>query len=146
MDEQHSLDNLRDIFVPEAPSLWPPATEFWLLVAVLIVAVAIVVFQWRRALRANAYRRAGLALLKGAGTVHEVSVILKRVALSAFPREQVASLYGDEWAAFLRKTCTQKDFAPLVQAEPDTPVSTDVMRLADVWIRHHRGPSAVAGG
>lgn len=141
MDERHSLDRLRDIVVPEAPPIWPPAPEFWLLLFTLLFAVFIVVFQWRRARRANAYRRAGLALLPGADTVHEISVILKRVALAAFPREQVASLYGDEWLAFLRATGGRHDFQPLIELAPDTPADRATKRLAATWIRHHRIPT-----
>ena len=146
MDERYSLDQLRDIVVPEPPPLWPPATEFWLLLIVVVVSIAIVVFQWRQRQRANAYRRAGLALLHRAGTVHEISVILKRVALAAFPREQVASLYGADWAAFLNTTCSRRDFTPLLQVEPDTPAGADIKRLASAWIRHHRVPSAAEDG
>ena len=145
MDERYSLDNLRDIVVPESPPPWPPAPEVWLLLVAVIAVVAIFLYQRRRQRRANAYRRAGLALLHQAGTVHEISVILKRVALAAFPREQVASLYGEDWSAFLRQTCARRDFSPLVQAIPDTPASKKVRRLAAAWIRHHRVPRGPGG-
>ena len=144
MDERYSLDNLRDIVVPEPPSLWPPAPEAWLLLVVVIAAVTTVLYQWRRRRRANAYRRAGLSLLHEAGTVHEISVILKRVALAAFPREQVASLYGEEWAAFLSQTSGRRDFSPLIQVAPDTPVDNKARRLAATWIRRHRPPRGKA--
>lgn len=145
MDEQTSLDNLRDILVPEPPPLWPPAPGVWLLLGILIAAATILFFQWRRARQANAYRRAGLSLLNHADTVHEISVILKRVALAAFPREQVASLYGEEWAAFLRRSCAQGDFSPLVRALPDARAGDEVRRLAATWIRGHRVPRGSVG-
>ncbi len=140
MDERYSLDNLRDIVLPEAPLLWPPAPGFWLFFGIVTAAVLILVSQWVRARQANAYRRAGLALLKGAGTVHEVSVILKRVALAGFPRVQVASLYGEDWADFLSQTCGGWDFSPLVEETPDTPADKKARRLAATWIRRHRIP------
>ena len=145
MDERYSLDNLRDIVLPEPPALWPPAPEVWLLLVVVVAAGATLLYQWRRQRQANAYRRAGLELLHRAATLHEISVILKRVALAAFPREQVASLYGEEWAAFLRQTYGRRDFSPLVQVTPDTPADNKARRLAATWIRHHRVPRGPAG-
>jgi len=68
----------------------------------LIAGVAILVYQWRLRRQENAYRRAGLALLARAETAHEISVILIRVALAAFPREQAASLVGEDWRGFLK--------------------------------------------
>ena len=146
MDERYSLDNLRDIVVPEPPPLWPPAAEIWWLLAIFGLTLAILLFQWRRARSRNAYRRAGFALLDDAGTVHEISVILKRVALAAFPRDQVASLYGEDWGGFLQQTCPRCDFLPLVRAKPDTPASSEVRRLAGTWIRHHQVPRRAVGG
>jgi len=140
MDEKYSLVNLRDIVVPDPPPLWPPAPEVWLLLGIALLAAIILFYQWRRAWQHKAYRRAGLALLDGASTVHDVSVILKRVALTVFPREQVASLYGEDWAAFLEQTYSRHDFSVIAQAKPDEQASRKIARLAAAWIRHHRVP------
>ena len=69
-----------------------------MLLAILASIAFILIYQRRQARKRDAYRRAGLALLDGVSTVHDVSVVLKRVALAAYPREQVASLYGEDWA------------------------------------------------
>lgn len=108
------------------------------MLGIILLAAGILLYQRRRAIKRNAYRRAGLALLKGAGSMHDVSVILKRVALAAFPREQVASLYGADWSDFLQQTCAGRDFSLIAQAEPDAAASRNVIRLATAWIRHHR--------
>jgi hypothetical protein len=144
MDEQYSLSNLRDIHVPEPPPWWPPAPELWLLLAILIAALAILFYQWRQFRRRNAYRKVGLSLLADAGTAHEVSVVLKRVALAAYPREQVASLVGDDWTAFLRQTGAKGDVSPLVDAPPDRTASNALKRVAGAWIKGHRVPRAGA--
>ena len=97
MDEnQYSLSNLRDIIVPDAPPIWPPAPGIWVALGIVVGIVLLIVWRLYKARKRNAYRRAGLQLLSGTETVHDVSVLLKRVALAAFPREQVASLYGDD--------------------------------------------------
>lgn len=143
MDDRYSLNNLYDIVVPEQPPLWPLANEVWWLLALLAMVVAVVVFQRRQAKKRNAYRQAGLALLEGASTVHDVSVILKRVALVAYPREQVASLYGEEWAGFLQQTYKRRNFSIITQAETNQPADRKVMKLAASWIVHHRASSSM---
>ncbi|MEN8174678.1 MAG: DUF4381 domain-containing protein [Pseudomonadota bacterium] len=140
MDDQYSLSNLRDITLPDPPALWPPAPEVWLLLAILMTGVVILIYQWRRFRRRNAYRRAGLVLLTGAHTVRDLSVILKRVALAVFPREQVASLYGEDWTTFLQRTYARRDFSMITQADPEAAASRKAARLAAAWIRHHRPP------
>lgn len=148
MDEnQHSLSNLRDIFIPDAPPFWPPAAGAW--VALGLVAAILLLVAWRLHTVRNryAYRKAGLLLLPGAETVYDVSVVLKRVALAVFPRAQVASLYGDDWAAFLHKTCPRSYFRMLVSSDSGAAPGEDLVELASTWIRHHRVPKAtVAAG
>lgn len=128
------LSRLRDVVPPEAPSWWPPADGVWVLVAILLALVFLGFATWRRRRRANAYRRAGLALLATAETVRDVDVVLKRVALAVFPRATVAPLYGPEWASFLRRT-GPGDFDVVDPAGPATP---ELLATARRWIRHHR--------
>ena len=86
-------------------------------------------------------------LLGRAETAYDVSVVLKRVALAVFPREKVASLYGDDWAAFLHKTCPRSYFKPLVSNDSGTEPNEELVELAGTWIRHHRVPKAtIAAG
>lgn len=144
MDDKYSLNNLYDIVVPEQPPLWPLASEVWWLLLMLVVLVAVMVFQWRQAKKRNAYRLAGLALLQGADTVHDVSVILKRVALSAYPREQVASLYGEDWAGFLQQTYKRRNFSIITQSEMNQPADRKMIKLAASWIQHHRAPPSMS--
>ena len=73
-----SLDNLRDIVVPPSVPWWPPAPGWWVVFALLTLAIA--VFAWRRwrAWHANAYRREALRELQAATSAAEVAEILKR--------------------------------------------------------------------
>lgn len=138
-----SLQNLRDIVVPQPPPLWPPAPGVWVVLIVVLCALVALFLWWHRARARSAYRRAGLALLDGAGTARDVDVILKRVALAAFPRPRVAPLYGDDWVTFLDSTCSRARFAPIAAAEPGAAATPELRRLAGTWIRHHR---ATEGG
>lgn len=142
-EDTASLGNLIDIVVPEPPSLWPPAPGVWVVLLVALVLAAAVVLAWRRARARTAYRRAGLALLEDARNHREVDVILKRVALAAFPRPTVAPLYGDDWAAFLDGCCSRTRFADLASVNGDGEISHELRSLARTWIRHHRSPSGI---
>ena len=141
MDEdQYSLDNLRDIVIPEPPPLWPLAPGMWVLLGLIFLTLLLIVWRWRAARKKNAYRKAGLVLLNNARSARDISVLMKRVALAAFPREAVASLYGDEWTAFLNKTCPRNDFSALSTTDPDDVPDSTIIGLAASWIRHHRVP------
>jgi len=148
MDENlYSLSNLRDIVIPDAPPYWPPAAGFWVALGMVVTILLFVAWRLHTVRSRNAYRKAGLTLLGSAETSYDVSVVLKRVALAVFPREQVASLYGDDWAAFLHKTCPRSYFKALVSSNSGAEPDKDLVELAAIWIRHHRVPkSTVAVG
>ena len=133
--DPYSLSKLHDIVMPEPVSWWPLAPGVWVLVGFAVVVILVMTWRFYRSRQSNAYRRAGLALLADAGTAHDISVILKRVALVVFPRQHVASLYGQEWIAFLNQTCPRCDFSSLLdkQSAPD-----DLASLARIWINYHQ--------
>ena len=132
-----SLSNLRDIAVPEPPPLWPPAPGVWVLLIIAAAVLLALILCWRRARARNAYRRAGLALLKDARTAREVNIVVKRVALAAFPRSMVAPLWGDAWVAFLDSTCRRARFGSLGVVDPEAEASSKLRSKAGAWIRHH---------
>ena len=83
-----SLENLHGIMEPEAVSLWwPLAPGWWVLIVIVTLASAIAVWRGVRTYRRNAYRRAALAEIDAAdGDLQILPALLKRVALSAYPR------------------------------------------------------------
>jgi hypothetical protein len=117
-----SLERLHDIVAPPAAPWWPPAPGwYWLMGFALVAALYLLVrgiLWWQQ----HRYRREALAewrRLNGrlesaetrTGALAELAALLKRTALSAFPREQVAALTGRDWAAFLDSTMAQPAFA-----------------------------------
>lgn len=102
---------LRDVHVPDAPSLWPLAPGWWLVLAVLGVVIAVVV-------GLRLYRRHRLArwraLFDGSATTSEpatrvaaISELLRRAARRVEP--QADRLQGEAWLGFLDGE-TRKDF------------------------------------
>lgn len=135
--KQASLSDLRDIALPDAPELWPFAPGLWIALALLALVIAAVIYMLRERRKQNAYRRAGLLLLKNANTNYEVSVVLKRVALAVFPREEVAALHGDAWATFLNETGPLK-FEAQTFVSSEQSASTELKSNAAQWIRSHQ--------
>jgi hypothetical protein len=143
-----SLDNLSDIAVPPPVSWWPLAPGWWVVIgiAVLVTAVA----AWKAWLRwqANAYRRAAFDELGKAKTVSAISEILKRTALAAFPRTDVASLSGPAWCQWLSDTMGRQVPTNVAEAltrgvfDRKTQVQTEELRgFVAEWITHHRVPN-----
>ena len=124
--------------MPAAPSFWPPASGFWILVALVLMLLITAAWFTAQTRRRNAYRRAGLTLLQSATTLYEINVVLKRVALAVFPREQVAALHGEDWHRFLQSTCSNAQFSNLKQVDASTPATDSMRAEARTWIRQHR--------
>jgi hypothetical protein len=117
-----ALEKLADIAMP-APTPWTPQTWGW--AALGIALLAIVIWLAARAAkhrRANRYRveaLAGLAALESqmadnrqrAAALAAMPALLKRVALAAWPRAEVAALSGQSWVAFLRSHAGRHGFA-----------------------------------
>lgn len=109
------LSQLRDIHLPPPVSWWPPAPGWWLLLMIFILLILGLWFVYRRHKR-DAWRRTALVELAHLRQqyrsqqftpqhiVGELSVLMRRVAVSYFPREQAAKLSGDEWLAFLDRS------------------------------------------
>lgn len=139
------LDLLEPVPEPPPVSLWPQ-TGGWIVVGV--ASLAIVVWLVRRLVRhrrANAYRRAALREIAAAGEAPvALAEILRRTALAAFPRAQVAGLYGDDWLAFLDRTYggtafqdgAGRAFAMAPYASADA--GDGLEPLAAEWVRRHR--------
>jgi hypothetical protein len=105
-----SLDRLHDVVAPSAAPWWPPAPAwYWFMAAASLALLIIAVIALRQWLR-NRYRHealAELARLEAAQRpefIEHLAELLKRTALSVWPREEVASLTGPEWLAFLNRT------------------------------------------
>lgn len=161
---QKALEGLADIVVP-APVSWTPQTVGWAVLAVLLALGFIVaLWKWRRHALANRYRSEALAELsalaphlqdagaRGAALVG-IAELLKRTAMAAYSRDEVAHLSGTPWVDVLRSR------GPGMSAEVvsllDDLEYLDTRTLAEMtdgearaivdaarqWIRGHRVPA-----
>jgi hypothetical protein len=144
------LERMHDVIEPP-PVAWLPQTDGWWVLlgwALLLTAAGgLKIVQHRRR---NRYRRDALAELDGivstAGPEGAAAIagLVKRTALTAFPRTRVASLYGDSWAGFLSTTGRNDPVidaaAPVIARAayaPDVEMD-DIVPGAARWIRRHR--------
>lgn len=157
-----SLDRLHDIITPPAAPWWPPAPGWYFVigfVCVLLLVVAVRAFiRWQH----NRYRREAVAELarqqaaldnaeQRPRAIAALAELLKRTALSAWPRETVASLNGAAWFAFLDRTGGTDRFSaeagPLLEKAAydareasalDEPKTRELANLVRHWVKQHR--------
>jgi hypothetical protein len=143
------LDLMHDIVMPEAVVM-TPQTEGWLVVAgwsAAVAALAAIKIAQRR--RRDRYRRDALAELDRIDTrsdtaAGEIASIVKRTALVAYPRSEVASLYGAAWAEFLVESAGND--SRVEKAAPrmaDAPYkhgieAKEIIKPAKRWVKVHR--------
>ena len=158
-----ALERLHESPLPD-PVSWMPQTIGWYMVLGLILLAAGRLAYWllRRRWR-NRYRRSALAELdciehdlqrqdRRAESLAAIPDLLKRAALSAYPRAEVASLGGDAWLSFLDRSMASTGFAngdgrllcelayapgSRLSQVPDESIR-GVLRLARRWISTHR--------
>lgn len=152
------LGQLRDIHLPQPISWWPLAPGWYGLLALVVIVVILVGFYLFRRYQKRAIQRLALRQLAnlqqlyqgqtgrqtaGEQIAMELSKLLRRVALSYYPREQVAHLQGQAWLAFLDKTSPQPKFNKQGQVLVTAPYQkyvdddlTILFTLCETWIKY----------
>jgi hypothetical protein len=141
--DPESLD-LRDVHLPEPPPWWPPAPGWWLLFALVLLAGLAAWLYWQR-YRAERPRRMALAELDAVARrcadepqrlASELSIWLRRVALTLQPRIDVAGLTGQDWLDALQRlspgSTLVRDCQQLLLQGPYAPVSASGEELEGV--------------
>jgi hypothetical protein len=156
-----SLEHLFDIVAPPPVPWWPPAPGWFVVGGVLLMLGVWGAWRaWRR-WRAAAYRRAALAewrQLKAQAAdpgpreaaLRRVPELVKRTALAAFPRLEVASLSGEAWLRFLDRSghtdaftrgsgrvLSELAYDPKLAARLNAVAVEDLFRTVRRWIRRH---------
>ena len=157
-----SLQNLNDIVLPAQVGWWPLATGWYILSALLFIVLAWLGYQSLRRWFKNRYRRAALQELRSLAdgmrngehrdsSLRQIPILLKRTALSIYPREQVASLAGKDWRRFLNSRLRNPSFAESVASTLDTVSysagdlsrvdkrsATALLSASRHWLKHHQ--------
>ena len=144
------LDLMHDVVEPDPVARLPETDGWWILLAWAGLLTALGTARLIQHRRRNRYRREALAELERivargpSGSGAAIAALVKRTALTVFPRTEVAALYGDAWAAFL--STTGRNDPVIDAAAPDIAraayapgIDQDaIARGAERWIRRHR--------
>lgn len=139
---QFDPQQLADIHLPDSISYWPIAPGWWIVAALmLILLIATLLWQKNRHSRRFLNHNQRVKLLKSQAqnelkaiysdyknhnnaheSTRQLSVFLRRYALSLYPREKIASVIDEQWLQQLDKLSGSdqysKKFAQLLTAVP----------------------------
>lgn len=144
------LDLLKDPVVPDPVSFLPQTTGWWIVLAWLVAVLLILTWGGLRRWKRNRYRREALKTLRSIeksgdrAVAGDIAMLLRRTALAAYPRPEVASLYGEGWAEFLKRTSRndrliRKSADDLASAAYRADVDASLLvKPARRWIQVHR--------
>jgi hypothetical protein len=111
-------NQLCDIHLPEPLPFWPLAPGYWIIIGIIILLIG--GSWWLYKYHSQSFKNIALKELKQLRIFYKndhtqliinISILLRRVALVAFPHDQVAGLNGIEWLQFLDKTGNTQEFS-----------------------------------
>ena len=103
-----SLDNLHDIILPEAVGVFPLAPGWYILLLLFLTLLFHFALKRYRSHKKEQYRREASEALAGLQQKNRENTkallsLAKRVGLSAYGRENIAILNGDDWWDFIEE-------------------------------------------
>lgn len=112
------LTQLRDIHYPNPIPIWPLATGWYVIIILGLLLLMLVGYFAVRYLQKPRLKQAVLIRIEklqqqdsSLNIAEELSMLLKRAALAAYSRREVASLHGEQWLSFLDRTAKTHEFS-----------------------------------
>ncbi|KTD11643.1 hypothetical protein Lgra_1101 [Legionella gratiana] len=152
------LAQLKDIHLPTPIGWWPLAPGWYVVIALIVLISIFISYRIYTNYRHAKAKKHALLLLMNYQKQYEkernvalasahISELLRRVALAYYPREEVASLHGEDWLRFLNETGKGIDFNLVRNMLLDAPFKTDqtldlnpLFNTAQLWIKQRRVP------
>lgn len=148
-----TLLDLKDIHEPEAIGWWPPAIGWWILAIAIPLLIIFLVWLYKRLTRKTAVKTANkiLAQIKhdamqdNLQKLSNLSVLIRRVAISVSPRSSAAGLTGRQWLEFLDRSVKGMPFsegvgqlladAPYRKTPPTELEISQLIELCEDWLK-----------
>jgi hypothetical protein len=149
---------LREMQMPDAIGWWPLAPGWWLLLLFVVCGIAALFFYIRKKLKDP--KRFALREFKiiveryhssqdKAALLMECNSLLKRLAITLYPRKKVAHLSGHEWLAFLAgsSAVSMAELPEIIQAGPYQQNvdfdANELMLFCKRWLKAVKGEADV---
>ena len=144
---------IKDIHLPDSINWWPPAIGWWILAFLIPISIAFLVWLYKRITRKTAVKAAKkyLEAIKQDTTRDEfqklcdLSVLVRRTAISHYPRSETACLTGNQWLEFLEKPMNDNRFtkgagqllldAPYRKSGPKDLKISELIHLCEDWLK-----------
>lgn len=114
------LAELKDVHLPAHVSIFPLATGWYIVIAIIFILIAVLTWWQLRRHKKKQQQQEIFSLLKqieanavttsDEKTIEECSILLKRVAVAKFPEQKPQLLFGKNWLQFLDKTGKTTEF------------------------------------
>ncbi len=145
--------DLKDIHEPEAIGWWPPAIGWWLLAVFIPLLIIFLVWLYKRLTRKTALKTANkiLAQIRQDSTrdnrqkLCDLSILVRRVAISVSPRAKAAGLTGRQWLEYLDRSLKGMPFsqgvgqlladAPYRKTPPTEAEVSQLLKLCEDWLK-----------
>ena len=145
---------LEDIHYPAQPGFWPPAPGWWLLLFASLIILYFAQRKLRQVLRHRSELRETqraleklqqqLASENQQQAISDLNIFLRKMALTHFPQEDIASLTGKAWLQFLDRSGNTKAFTegagiildegPYRARLPDKIDTADLINAVQSWV------------
>lgn len=158
MADEQALAQLKDIHLPGAIGWWPLAPGWYLLATLLTLLLCLIIYLAYKRYKNSLAKKQALQLLaryheqynkegNSQLTSARISELLKRVALVYYPRQQVASMHGEQWLEFLNQSSKNIDFNQVRAMLLESPFKsgerrdlTPLIGCAQLWIKQRGTP------
>jgi len=151
--EAASLDNLHDIIAPDAIGFFPLAPGWYIVLLLFLTLLFHLAWKRYKLYKKEQYKRDALAELSGLREQSKMNSIrllslAKRVAISAYERENIAKLSEDAWWDFMQthskakiSTELRKNIHTLLYEEDANVydnLHAHVLNVVSEWIKTHK--------
>ena len=148
---------LRDIHLPPTISWWPPAIGWWILAVLIPLCIFLSYKLYTHITRKTALKSAKQHLkllrqnqqLTKQEKLMQLSSLMRRIAISLYPRKDVASLTGENWLNFLDQSIPNRGFNSdtgwlltdaLYSQNADTQYLAPLINLCETWLNAQQEP------